>query len=228
MVDSLAVGAFVLQFALVGALVEAIRRRNVAALVNTLVALSIALLPWLLASAIPDPPRFSSAVTVWLAAAGFLHSVGMLGLYESTWWWDHVTHTVSAALVAALVYAGLTVTLGQSVGGPLSANGVAAATVIFTLFVGVFWELVELVARDVGERIDVQPMLVHYGWRDTALDLVFDVVGALLVVGLELHLFVPIAGRFPATTGLLVFGSGSVVVLGSLIMALSVRSGNAT
>lgn len=112
-------------------------------------------------------------------------------MYESTWWWDHLTHTVSGVLVAALIYAGLVVTR------PTTGSGsVAAATVLFTFAVGVSWELLELVAREVGERYDIEPVLVHYGWRDTAFDLGFDLVGALLVVLLDLRIFVPVVDQF--------------------------------
>lgn len=226
MVTLLAAGAVILQLGLVAVLVEATRRRDVAAVVNVVLALFVTLLPSLLASVPVDPPEFGDEVTLWLAVAGLIHSLGMLGLYESRWWWDHLAHTVSAALVAALVYAGVGVAASHSAGVALSATGVAAVTVLFTFAVGVFWELVELVARDVGERFDVEPVLVHYGLRDTALDLVFDVVGALLVVGLRLDLFVPVADRFPTVTRLLVLGSGGVVVVGSALMALVVGSGD--
>jgi len=72
-----------------------------------------------------------------------------------------------------------------------SFGGLAVLTVVLTLAAGVFWELIELIARDVGRRYDVEPVLVHYGRRDTTLDLVFDVVGALLVVGFDVRVFVP-------------------------------------
>lgn len=191
--------ALLLQVALGATLVEGVRRRNVAVAVNALVALCVALLPVFVEVApqfvLARNVAFGPELPLWLAAAGFLHSLGMLGLYESTWWWDHLTHTVSAALVAALIYAGLVVTR-PTTGAGLSPGGIAAATVLFTFAVGVSWELLELVAREVGERYDVEPVLVHYGWRDTAFDLGFDLVGALLVVLLDLRIFVPVVEQF--------------------------------
>ncbi|MFD1568126.1 hypothetical protein ACFSAU_11535, partial [Halolamina litorea] len=132
--------------------------------------------------------------TFWVAVAGFLHSLGMLGRYESVWWWDHLTHTLSAALLAALLYASLLVV----------APGVAVVgTVVVTLTLGVVWEIGELLAREVASRYDIEPVLVHYGRRDTALDLVFDAVGTVLVVALDLRLFVPIVEAIVRSTGTL-------------------------
>jgi hypothetical protein len=119
----------------------------------------------------------------WIAVAGLLHALGMLGRYDSVWWWDHLTHTLSAALAAALLYAGLLVV----------APAIAVAGTVLTIVVlGVLWEAGELFAREVADRYDIEPVLVHYGWRDTALDLLFDVVGAGVVVALDVRLFRPV------------------------------------
>ncbi|WP_232700717.1 hypothetical protein [Halobacterium wangiae] len=224
MTELLDVAVLALQVAIVGTLLEAFRQRDVSAAVNALVVLVLAFLPPVVEFASDGSVTVDQAIALWLAAAGFLHSLGMLGLYEhgETWWWDHLTHTLSGALVAALLYAGLVVGVAQTPEVALSSQTIAGLTVLFTFAVGVFWELVELVAREVGERFDVEPVLVHYGRLDTALDLVFDVVGALLVVTLDLRLFVPLAEQFPETTRLLVLWSGGLVVVGSILMALGV------
>ncbi|MFB6122275.1 MAG: hypothetical protein ABEJ78_02300 [Haloferacaceae archaeon] len=196
MIDLAAVVVLSFQAAILGTLIEALRRRDVAAAVNALVALLVGLLPVAVELASPGGSvAVGTALPLWLAVAGLLHSLGMLGLYDSTWWWDHVTHTVSASLVAALSYA-------AALAGVLSfelAPGVAAvATLAVTLLLGVGWELVELVSRHVAERYDVEPVLVHYGWADTGYDLLFDVVGAALVVAADLRIFVPLVERLSA------------------------------
>lgn len=224
MTDLVHLGTLLLQGAIVVTLLEGVRGRDVAAVVNALVALGAALLPAILEITLgvgvgPELP-------LWLAAAGFLHALGMLGPYDSIWWWDHLTHAISAALVAALVYAGLIVVARQSGGFVPLPGGIGGLTVLFTFVAGVFWELIELVARDVGDRLDVEPVLVHYGWRDTALDLVFDLGGALGVVLLDLRLFVPLADRFPDTTRTLLTGSTGVFLVGSVLLALVVGLGD--
>lgn len=175
-------------------LVVAIRHGNVPATVNTLVALAVALLSVVLASGNQPPwngPLLTPELPLWVVIAGVLHSIGMLGYYESIWWWDHLTHTVSATLVTALLYAGLIV----ATRGAFSPTVIATLTVASTFVVGVFWELIELGARAVGERYDIEPVLVHYGWRDTAFDMGFNLVGALLVVALDLRLFVDVVSQ---------------------------------
>ena len=168
----------------------------------------------------------SPELPLWVALAGLLHSYGMLGPYDDVSWWDHLTHTLSAALVAALLYAGLVVTVDST---PISVGNslIWAAVVLLTLLAGVFWELIELLARDFGKRFDVPPVLDHYGRRDTVLDLLFDVVGALVVLVADLRLFVPMAEISPeATVATLVVFLGGFVV-GSLVLSLIIAVGQA-
>ena len=229
MVTLVDAAAVVLVAGILVTLGESVRRRDVAALVNALVSLAAALVPiaaarWLpvwQGGAGPTP----ATLMAWIAAAGLLHSIGMLGPYESIWWWDHVTHLLSGALVAALVYAGL-IALGRSPDAlDLSGPAIAGLTVALTMLAGVFWELIELVARELGERLDVEPVLVHYGWRDTAYDLVFDFLGALLVVAIDLRAFVPIAAESAAATRTALLASGGVLLVGSAAMAALVGLG---
>lgn len=197
-------------------LVVALHRRDFASAVNAIGSAVVAVVPLLLAALAPlafdTTVAVGHALPLWLAVAGLLHSFGMLGPYDSIWWWDVLTHAVTAALVAALVYAGLLV-VGTS---PLAA---AVVTVLGTLLAGVFWELLELVARDVGRRFDVEPVLVVYGRRDTAGDLLVNVAGALVVVGVDLRVFVPLAAQAEQTTRLLLVGSGGVLLVGCVVLS---------
>jgi hypothetical protein len=218
----------VLFVALLGATSVAVSRENVAAATNAVGSVVLALLAVAVAAGVgwaDGGAGFDPGLPLWVTAAGFLHSVGMLGWYESVWWWDHLTHTVSAALVAAALYAGLLVTTGETAAVDLSPVAVAAVTLSGTLAVGVFWELVELVARVVGERYDIAPVLVVYGWRDTALDIVFDFVGAVVVLGLNVRVFVSLAGLSPELTRTVLCWAGVLVVGGSLVLSLVVAVG---
>lgn len=227
--DAAHVAATLLQAGImIGGLV-AVRRADAAAAVNAAFALAIALLPAGLSVTAPatvgTAVYATSELPLWLALAGFLHVVGMLGWYDTVWWWDHLTHTLSAALLASLVYGGLVVASPWSGELAIQPGGLAGATVGFVFALGVFWELGELLARDIAEWLDIEPVLVHYGWRDTALDLVFDIVGALLVVAMDVRLFVSVAAVSPsATRTALVWsvwgvGGGSVVMTTGLLLA---------
>lgn len=192
------------------------RRDNGAAVVNAVVSLGVDAVAVGAATGFQfaDGSLVAPELAVWAAVAGFLHSIGMLGPYESVWWWDHLTHTVSAALLAALVYAGFLVTVGGTWSLPL----VAVATVAYTVAAGVVWELVELVARAFGERYGVEPMLIHYGWWDTGLDLAFDLLAAVSVVALDVRLFVAFASAAPATTQtLLTWSAAGILATGGLL-----------
>jgi hypothetical protein len=193
--------------------VESIRRRDGAALVNSVVVVTVSLLPVAVERLSAASLTAGTELTAWLGFAGFLHMVGMLGVYESVWWYDHITHTVSAALVAALCYGGLLVT------SEASRAVVALLAVGLTFAGGVCWELIELVARALGRRYDIEPVLVHYGWDDTAYDLLFDLVGALVVVTLDVDVFTALAAQAPGASRTVLAVSTATIVVGSLAMA---------
>jgi hypothetical protein len=152
-------------------------------------------------------------LVLWISAAAFLHSLGSSGLYAHISWWDHVAHSVSAGLVAALCYGTLLATT------PHSRAVVAVMTVGFTLVGGVFWELIELVARTLGRRFRIDPVLVYYGWKDTVLDIVFDLLAAVVVVLLDLALFAQLAAQSPDLARELLVASTAVLLTGSLAIA---------
>ena len=208
MIDPLPVVVASLQGAILLTLVVGVRRRNVAAAVNALVAFAVAVLPLVLG--VTAGLAVAPTLSLWLAAAGLLHAVGMLGPYDSVTWWDAVTHFISASFVAALIYAGVLVAVAEA----------AAATLLLTLSVGLWWELLELVARELGEQFDVEPVLVHYGWRDTLVDLFVDVLGAVVVVAVDLRVFVPLVESVLVPTPRLLRWSGGVFGLSTVGLAL--------
>lgn len=203
----------------------AVRERNAPAVINAGMSFLLVFIPilvdilayWYSGVRVGLTPE----LPLWVAVVGLLHSYGMLGPYDEIFWWDHLAHTLSAALVAALLYAGVLVALEHT---QVSADYslIWATVVLLTLLSGVFWELIELLARDFGKKVGHPPVLVHYGRRDTILDLFFDVVGAVLILSIDIRLFVPMARVSPETTltTLLVVLGGLVV--GSLVLSLIV------
>ena len=152
-----AIAAVVLQVGILVTLLESGRQRNVAAAINALVALTVSLLPWALG--LVTAFAVDWVLPLWLAVAGLLHAIGMLGPYDSVNWWDHVTHFVSASLFAALVHAAVVV----GYAGTASFGTIAAATILFTFAGGLFWELAELIARELGERFDIDAGALAFG-----------------------------------------------------------------
>ncbi len=188
MLDPLPVAVAAIQGAILLVLAEGVRRGNVAAAVNALAAFAVAVLPFVLGAT--TALAVAPGLTLWLAVAGLLHAIGMLGLYDSVPRWDTVTHFVSASVVAALCYASVLVA------EPSGWGTAAATTILLTFALGLWWELVELVARELGEEFDVEPVLVHYGPRDTLLDLIVDVLGAVAIVAVDVRAFVPVVSPF--------------------------------
>lgn len=225
MTDPFAVVTIVSLAGLCVVLGVSVRQRNAPAVVNTLVSLAVVALPFAIASAASALDRavaFGSVLPAWLAVAGLLHSFGMVGPYDRIAWWDSLTHTVSAALVAALLYAAVLVSTAQA-GVADSRPAVGAITVALTLLAGGFWELIELVARELGEATGLEPVLVHYGRRDTIEDLGFDVLGAALVVVFDVQQFVALAASAPALTTQILLGTVGVLAVGSVGLAALAR-----
>jgi hypothetical protein len=214
----------------VGALTaEALRRKDGPATVNGTAALGLLICPvaaeTVLLGGSLVPAVFGPAVFLWLAVAGVIHQLGMLGLYESVFWWDHLTHTVSAALVAAVAYALAIQVPGVPVAGVLAPSTLWISTIGATFVVGVCWEVLELAAHEAGHWLGIEPLLVPYGRRDTALDLVFDVVGAVLVLALDVRVFVDAAGlaaEHPAAARTALAWAGGVLLGGTAVLAVSV------
>lgn len=154
-------------------------------IVNALLGLGVTYLPAILAN--DYDLRLSPALVLLVALSVFLHTIGMIGLYDRTWWWDHLTHALSAAVVTSVAYATVSALDNHHEDLVLPAHFLAVFLLTSTLALGVLWETLEFVARDLGTLIGAEPVLVVYGVSDTLLDLVFDAVGALIVGVVGVH-----------------------------------------
>ena len=152
---------------------------NLGIVVNALLALGVTYLPALLRR--DWGLRLSPGLTFVVTLAVLLHALGMVGLYEEVWWYDHLTHTLSAMLVAAVGYATTRAIDLHSDAVSFPPRFLSLFLLLFTLALGVLWEVLEFLARLGAAAIDVEPVLIQYGLEDTILDLVFDTVGAVLV-----------------------------------------------
>ena len=147
--------------------------------INGLLGLATTLLPWALARF--GDVSFGRPLVLWIAIAVLFHTLGMAGQYESIWWWDHLTHTLSAALLASVGYALARALDDHSAVISLPGDFLVLYVILFTMAAGVAWEVLEFVGRMVAHSIGHQPLLIQYGLQDTVLDLLFDGVGALIV-----------------------------------------------
>lgn len=153
--------------------------------VNGIIGLGTAALPAALERAWDI--RFRPEFVLWIAITVLLHTLGMTGPYETIWWWDHLTHTLSGALLASVGYAIARALDDHAPGIYLPRNFLVLYVILFTMAAGVLWEVLEFVGRHVALSIGQQPLLVQYGLQDTVLDLCFDGMGAIVVGLLGQH-----------------------------------------
>lgn len=176
-VGTLAAGS--MRLAIAGILGVGIATLNISIVVNAAGALAITYLPAFLSR--DWGIRLSPSLTLWVTTAVLLHALGMLGLYDDVWWYDHLTHTLSAMLVAAVGYAATRAVDEYSDAVYLPPRFLFVFLLTFTLAVGVLWEVLEFFTRLAADFFGVDAVLVQYGLSDTIVDLVFDTVGALIV-----------------------------------------------
>ena len=171
-----------LQTVLVGLLVLGVYLGELGAVVNAAMALGVTLLPKLLKRdlGVTLDPR----LTLYLTVAVLLHAVGMFGAYDDVWWWDHLTLTLSATVVAGVGYTLVRVVEEHSDAVSVPPEFEFLFVLLFTLALGVFWEVLEFFVRITAAHFGVAEILVQYGLEDTLMDLLFDALGAVVVATL--------------------------------------------
>lgn len=121
------------------------------------------------------PPELNFLIVLSL----FLHTFGgSLGLYETTDWWDHITHGFSAFLVASLGFIGVVIIDKYADSIFLPPRFLSLFIFMLTTAFGVLWELVEF-ANDQLTGSEMQ-----FSLNDTVVDLMFDMGGAFVVAAL--------------------------------------------
>ena len=111
-------------------------------------------------------------LVLWITVAVFLHAVGSLGLYSRYQWYDEITHTVSATLVAALGYASFRALELHTDEIDVPGTFRSVFIVVFVLAAAVAWEVLEFA---LGGYFTV------YGIDDIVTDMMANVVGAVVV-----------------------------------------------
>jgi len=168
-----------MQVAIAVILLVGLFTRNLSIIVNAGLALLVTFLPAVLRRDYRIP--LNAGLTLWITTALFLHTLGMLGLYSDVWWWDHATHTLSATIIAAIGYTTTRALDIYSDALYIPPRFMAVFILLFTIAIGVFWEVLEFSVRIGADALALDPVLIQYGLSDSLLDLVFDAVGAVIV-----------------------------------------------
>ena len=168
-----------LQAAVALVFVVGVVTRNPSVAVNALLGLLVTLVPNVLER--DYGVVLGPLPALWVTLAVLLHSLGMLGLYDTLVWWDHLTHTFSAGVAAGAAYAAVHAVDLHTDRLYLPPPFIGVLLIVVTLGFGVLWETAEFVARDLAIRFGFRPVLVVYSLEDAIVDLAYDALGGLLV-----------------------------------------------
>lgn len=160
-----------MQFALVGLIVYAVATAQFGIAGTAGLALVITLVPALLRREYGY--SMDAGLVLWITVAVILHTIGLLGPYRRYYWYDEITHTISATIVAGLGYAAFRAVEIHSDEMDVPATFRGVFIVVFVLAMGVFWEVLEFALGGVAVTV--------YGIDDIVTDFVFNAVGAVIV-----------------------------------------------
>jgi len=127
------------------------------------------------------------ALTLWITSAVFLHALGTIqlfgyeSLYRDVGWWDHLTHSLSASVVAGAGYATVRAVSEHSDEVHLPRRFMFVFILTFVMAFGVLWEVLEFAIAEVAAVLGTGTVLTQYGLTDSLWDLVFDTLGAVVV-----------------------------------------------
>ncbi len=139
-----------------------------------LISFFVALVPAMLRRSL----RFTLPVwmILWITLSVWLHSLGgAFNLYGALPYFDHITHAVSASLVAAIGFM-MVVILDVYIDSIcLPRRFVSFFILMFGTTIGVFWEFLEFWTDQLTGAV------MQYGLRDTVFDLMFDILASGVV-----------------------------------------------
>jgi len=118
---------------------------------------------------------------VWITTAVLLHTIGSAGFYARVPWWDHLTHALSASLVAGAGYTTLRAVDLHSDEIDIPSRFAFVFILVVVLAFGVVWELFEFGLDIVADETGISMPLAQFGLDDTVADLTYNSVGALIV-----------------------------------------------
>ncbi|WP_281194775.1 hypothetical protein [Halorubrum sp. F4] len=120
-------------------------------------------------------------LALWITSAVFFHAIGSAWFYTQIPWWDHLTHSLSASLVAGVGYTVLRAVDLHSDGIRIPSRFAFVFILLVVLAFGVVWELFEFGLDVIAGATGVTMPLAQHGLDDTVLDLMYNSIGALVV-----------------------------------------------
>jgi hypothetical protein len=170
-----------MELGLVGVFFIGLVRGNIGIMVNSAIAFAVTFLPAILERDYDIP--MDAGLTLWITTAVFLHAVGTAGPYRNPtlWWWDHMTHALSSSLVAAIGYSTTRALDAHTDDIYLPPRFMFVFILLFVVAFGVIWEVIEFAIGGLATVFGSDKILTQFGLEDTMRDLIFDIVGGVLV-----------------------------------------------
>ena len=169
----------ILQVSLLGLTVYGLATFQWATAANSGFALAVTVLPALLRREYGyamDP-----GLVLWITVAMVLNAIGFMGIYSRYAWYDEITHTVSATLIAGFGYAAFRAFEEHSYEIDVPSTFRSVFIVVFVLAAAVFWEILEFGSELFAGFIGISAPLVVFGIFDIVTDMIFNIVGAVVV-----------------------------------------------
>jgi ABC-type uncharacterized transport system permease subunit len=176
-----------MQLFLFGLVFVGFERQSPPIIINAVVGLGVTFMPAILERDYDMP--MNAGLTLWISAAAFLHAVGVIGipggdgsLYGQIPNYDHVTHALSASVVAGAGYAAVRAVDEHSEDLHLPPKFMFVFILIFVVAFGVVWEILEFTIGYIGNTTGYGTRgFSQYGIEDTLKDLIFNTIGGVLV-----------------------------------------------
>ena len=160
---------------------------NPKVIINASLALAITFAPAILAR--NYRVSLDPWLALWVTAAVFLHTLGSAGLYGYLGWWDHLTHALSASLIAGIGYITVRALDLHHDEIHLPKRYIFVYIIIFVMAFGVIWELFEYGLDVVALETGLEMPLAQHGIDDTVRDMMFNTLGAIVVAtAAQVHL----------------------------------------
>ncbi len=152
---------------------------NSKVVINSLAGFLITLMPAVLEK--NYHVALSPWLSLWITSTVFLHAAGSSGLYGAIPWWDHMTHALSASVVAGIGYTFIRSFEIHSDKIKLPKNFMFIFILMTVIAFGVVWELFEFGLDIFSHATGIDMPLAQHGLTDTMKDMMFNTAGAAIV-----------------------------------------------
>ncbi|WP_342303747.1 hypothetical protein [Methanolobus sp. ZRKC5] len=170
--------AKIMQICLFILLIAGILLKDLSTTINAAAGLTLTFVPYFITRKYDIP--HDTGLTLWITFAVFLHLLGTFAFYDNILRWDNMTHALSACVVAAAGY-----TLIRAIDIYVDEIYIPPKVLflfilLFILATGVLWEILEFLSDELTSGLGYEAILAQHGIHDTMIDLMFDLLGAIL------------------------------------------------